>query len=92
MKYSEAKLGRVSTIRLEQGEIIHEALDQLAITEGINSGVLVLLGGLDNGSTLAEGPEDGQVRPIEIMTKGLAGVHKVLGVGTYPYYTYPLRQ
>ncbi|RLB10346.1 MAG: hypothetical protein DRG63_14185 [Deltaproteobacteria bacterium] len=63
MNYSEAKLGRVFTISLEHGEIIHEALEQLAKTDGINSGVLVLLEGLDNGSTLVVGPEDGQVRP-----------------------------
>lgn len=37
MKYSEAKQGRTFVIRLEDGDIIHEEIEQFAKDHSINS-------------------------------------------------------
>jgi len=64
MRYSEAKLGRVFVIRLEDGEILHESLESFAEAQAISSAALVVLGGADEGSKLVVGPPKGAVCPL----------------------------
>lgn len=45
MRYSQAKAGRVFVIRLEDGEVVHEAIESLARREGIRAAALVILEG-----------------------------------------------
>ena len=52
MKYSEARMGRIFTIRLEDGDVVHEAVEKLAGEESIQAGALVILGGGDRTSRL----------------------------------------
>ena len=82
MIYSQAKAGRVFVIRLEDGEIIHKEIEELALKENIQRGFLVLVGGADNGGKLVVGPEDGRSAPIVPMEHQLQGVHEALGTGT----------
>lgn len=82
MKYTEATFGRVFVIRLEDGDIVHEAIERLAVDNGVSAGVLVILGGADNGSRLVVGPEDGRAAVISPMTHLLANVSEVAGTGT----------
>ena len=82
MKYSSAKIGRTFVIRLEQGDVLHEAIEQLAREEGVSAGTLIIVGGAEDGSRLVVGPRDGEARPVDPMTTALAGVHEVAGVGT----------
>lgn len=82
MKYSEAKQGRIFVIRLEDGDIIHEAIENFARQKFIHAAALIALGGADEGSTLVVGPEDGRVSPVSPMTHILENVSEVTGVGT----------
>lgn len=82
MKYSEAKFGRVFVIRLEDGDIVHEAVESLAAENGVTAGALIILGGADKGSRLVVGPEDGRAKTIAPMTKLLENVNEVAGTGT----------
>ena len=61
MKYSEAKLGRVFIIRLEDGEIVHEVIEAFAAEHAIRAASLIILGGSDEGSKLVIGPENGRI-------------------------------
>jgi predicted DNA-binding protein with PD1-like motif len=82
MQYSEAKQGRVFTLRLEDGEIIHEIIERFAKEKNIRSAYVQLLGGADKGSKLIVGPKDGRAEKIEPMEYALTDVYEVAGVGT----------
>lgn len=82
MKYCQASPGRIFVLRLEQGEIVHEILEQFAEKQNITSAALIAVGGVDTGSTLVIGPEDGTARPVHPMHHVLDNVHEVAGVGT----------
>ncbi len=83
MKYSEAKSGRVFILRLEDGEIIHEAIERFAAREGITHAALTIHGGGDDGSVLVTGPRETRCPPpIASQTTPLAGAHEIVGLGT----------
>jgi predicted DNA-binding protein with PD1-like motif len=82
MKYSEARQGRVFVIRLEDGEIIHEKIEQFAEEKAIQSAMLIALGGADKGSVLVTGPQQGRSKPIIPMELILNNVHEATGIGT----------
>ena len=82
MKYSEAKPGRIFVIRLEDGDIIHEALEQFARDHSVRAAALIILGGADEGSKLVVGPEYGRAETITPMEHLLDNVHEIAGVGT----------
>ena len=82
MKYSEAKPGRIFIIRLEDGKIIHEEIEKFAIEKNIKAASLVIIGGVDAGSKLIVGPEDGRGQPIAAMEHVMDNVSEVVGTGT----------
>jgi predicted DNA-binding protein with PD1-like motif len=52
MKFSQARQGRVFILRLEDGEIVHEVIEQFATEHGIKAASLIVVGGADDGSRL----------------------------------------
>ena len=49
MRYSEAKTGRTFVIRLEDGEILHETVEQFAKEHGVTAAKLMVVGVLIKG-------------------------------------------
>lgn len=82
MKCSEAKQGRTFVIRLEDGEIIHEKLEEFARTHAVNAAALIAVGAIDEGSKLVVGPEEGRSETITPMEYVLDDVHEMAGAGT----------
>ncbi|MFZ4524378.1 MAG: PPC domain-containing DNA-binding protein [Chlorobium sp.] len=82
MKYSEARHGRVFVIRLEDGEIVHEKLEQFVKDHAIERASFLAVGGADKGSLLVVGPEEGRSNPVIPMTHELYDVHEITGTGT----------
>ncbi len=82
MKYSEAGAGRIFVIRLEDGEIVHEAIEQFARDQAVRAAALIVLGGADRGSKIVVGPEAGRATPIVPLQHILADVNEVCGTGT----------
>lgn len=82
MKYSEATLGRVFVIRLEQGDVLNEAIEKFAADHGIRAAAMIVLGGAERGSRLVVGPENGEARPVAPMEYLLEAAHEIGGVGT----------
>jgi len=82
VKYSQAKQGRIFIIRLEDGDILHEKIEKLAVTEGIRAAALLAVGGADVGSTLVVGPAEAWTKPVVPLEHMLDDVHEVAGVGT----------
>ena len=83
MKSSQAQLGRVFVLRLEDGEIIHECIERFAAGHGITHAALTMHGGADQGSVLVTGPREGRSPPpIAPQTTVLDNVHEVVGTGS----------
>lgn len=82
MQYSEAKQGRIFVIRLEDGEIVHEAIERFAREHSIQAAALLIIGGADAGSTLVVGPEEECTATISPMEHILDNAHEIAGTGT----------
>lgn len=82
MQYSEAQQGRTFILRLEDGEIIHETVENFARKHNIQAASLIIVGGADKGSKLVVGPEDGRSKNIQPMHHTLKNVHEIAGTGT----------
>jgi predicted DNA-binding protein with PD1-like motif len=81
MQYTEGVMGRVFALRLEQGERMPEVLEAFAAEHGVNSGFALMVGGVDEGSRLVVGPEDGNARPVNPMVATVPGVCETAAVG-----------
>jgi predicted DNA-binding protein with PD1-like motif len=82
VRYTEASLGRVLVVRLEDGDVVHESVEEAARAAGIERAAVILLGGAGEGSRLVVGPEDGAAAPVVPMERVLHDVHEAAGVGT----------
>ena len=82
MKFSQATMGRIFVIRLEDGEILHEEIQKFARAHSIVSAALLILGGADDGSRVVVGPEQDRSYPISAMEEILEHAHEVTGTGT----------
>ena len=82
MLYSEAKQGRTFIIRLEDGETVHETLEQFAVDRDIGAAAIIILGGADKGSKLVVGPQQSRTVPVTPMQHELHETHEVTGTGT----------
>ena len=82
MRYSEAKQGRTFVIRLEDGDILHEEIENFARDKKIIAASVIAVGGADKGSKLVVGPEDGRADKINPMQHTLEDVCEISGTGT----------
>jgi predicted DNA-binding protein with PD1-like motif len=83
MKYSQAKQGRTFVVRLEDGDVVHECIENLAKQENIKAGFLIAVGGIDKGSTIVVGPKDGRASEISSFQKTIeSDAHEIAGTGT----------
>jgi len=82
MKYSEAKIGRIFILKLEDGEILHKTLETFAREKNIRCASVQIVGGAGDDSKIVVGPEDqfsDEINPVEYIIKN---AHEVHGVGT----------
>ena len=82
MKYSQARQGRIFILKLEDGEIVHEVIEQFAAAQKIASATLLILGVADDGSRLVVGPREDRGLPLNPMEQVLENAHEVTGTGT----------
>jgi predicted DNA-binding protein with PD1-like motif len=82
MRYTTAATGRVLVVRLEDGDIVHECIQEAARREGVSRAVVWLVGGADEGSRVVVGPATGRAAVIEPMEHVLDEAHELVGVGT----------
>jgi len=82
MKYSEAQLGRVFILKLEDGEVLHEVIERFAIDKGIRCASLIVVGGAGDGSRIVVGPQNQYAEKIDPVEYIIDNAHEVSGVGT----------
>lgn len=80
MQVGEGKIGRVFTIRLEDGDILPNCIEQFAEDEQIKNGFVLLVGGIGSGQVVV-GPRYSEQMPPEPMLLPIDGAHEVAGVG-----------
>jgi len=81
MQYSEGTIGRVFTLRLEDGERVPDCIEQFAKEHDIMVAHCTLIGGIDKGNIVV-GPEDGDAPVIEPMLFPIEAAHEVAAMGT----------
>jgi predicted DNA-binding protein with PD1-like motif len=82
MKYSEGKIGKIYTLRLENGDKLPDTIEKFALEKKINSALVLYLGGADKKSKVIVGPKDNNsVSPIPMITF-LKGISESHGIGT----------
>ena len=82
MKYTQAGLGRVFIMRLEDDETVHEEIEKFSREHSIRAASVMIVGGADQNSRLITGPARGRDYPIVPMEYILKDVHEAAGVGT----------
>ena len=82
MKYTQAGLGRVFIMRLEDDETVHEEIEKFSREHSIRAASVMIVGGADKNSRLITGPARGREYPIVPMEHILKDVHEAAGVGT----------
>jgi len=82
VKFSECKPGRIFAISLENGDIVHQEIEQFARDQSIEAASLIIIGGADKGSTLIVGPERENELPVSPLEYVLENVHDIAGAGT----------
>jgi predicted DNA-binding protein with PD1-like motif len=82
MRHSECSEGRVFVLRLEEGEILHEAAEAFASRNSINAATVIAVGGADKGSKLTVGPRMPLSSPVVPLIYELNGPHELTGTGT----------
>jgi uncharacterized protein len=80
MKYTTGTVGKIITIRFEDGDPIYEGIEKTAGIEGVESGVVWLVGGVKNGGVVV-GPSDDSMPPVP-MVEYFKDPREITGVGT----------
>ncbi|MBU4277912.1 MAG: DUF296 domain-containing protein [Proteobacteria bacterium] len=81
MKYSEAKIGRVFVVSVEDGERLPDAIETFAQEQNLTHGVVFMLGAIQNGELVA-GPDDPKANPVTILTTMVGRPHDAMVMGT----------
>ncbi len=69
-------------ICLENGDVVHQEIEQFARNQSIKAASLIIIGGADKGSKLIVGPETRTAKPVSPMSIVLENVHEIVGAGT----------
>jgi len=81
MKYSQATVGRVFVLSLEDGDRLPEAIEAFAREQNITRSLVTMLGALQKGELVA-GPDDPQATPVTILTTEVGQPHDAMVQGT----------
>jgi predicted DNA-binding protein with PD1-like motif len=80
MKYTTGTVGRVITIRFEDGDPIYQGIEDVAAKEMIDSAVIWLIGGVKNGGVVV-GPSDDSMPPVPMIER-FTDAREIAGIGT----------
>ncbi len=79
MEYSKGNIGRVFTVRLDQGDDILSELEGLAVKEDIRSAMFMMLGAVKEAN-LVVGPKTNDVPP-DPQWEHFSDAHELIGAG-----------
>ncbi len=79
MQATEAKMGRVFVLRLEDGDRIPDSIEHFAALKGIIFGQVILVGGIRGGQVVT-GPRYSDQMPPEPMLLPVDGAHEAMAL------------
>ncbi len=82
MKYSEGRLGRVFVLRLEDGEILNDILEEFAREHRLSRALAYYVGGVAGDSRVVVGPDAGRKDAVIPLVHTLGGIQEAFAVGT----------
>ncbi|NQU21656.1 MAG: DNA-binding protein [Candidatus Nealsonbacteria bacterium] len=77
---SEGQIGRVFVIRLEEGDVVPDCIEQFAAENDVAVGQVILMGGIGGGEVVV-GPRISEQRPPDPMLLPVDGAHETVAVG-----------
>jgi len=80
MKYSQATIGRVFVLSLEDGDRLPAVIEEFAQEQNLTCGLVALLGALGPGAMVA-GPADAEARPVPVITNPIEAIYDAACVG-----------
>lgn len=80
MKVTQGRIGRIFIIRLEDGDLVPDSLEQFAAEKGVQHGQVVLVGGIGSGEVVV-GPRVSDEMPPDPVLLPVDGAHEVVGIG-----------
>ncbi len=80
MKASEGRIGRVFVIRLEDGDVVPQCIEQFAREQNVSVAHVIMVGGIGGGQVVV-GPRRSDRMPPEPVLLPVDGAHEVVGVG-----------
>lgn len=80
MKVKEGTLGRVFVMRLEDGDIVPNCIEEFAEEKGITVGQVIFIGGIGGGEIVV-GPRNSNEMPPDAMQLPVDGAHETAAVG-----------
>lgn len=82
MKYSEAKVGRLFVLRLENNDQLPLEIEKFVEQKNILRGFCILVGGVHDKGKLVTGPQKIDKGKISPNITEIKGIHEVFGTGT----------
>ncbi len=82
MRFSEGSLGRVFVLRLEDGDVLNDALEAFARDQNLTRALAFYVGGSAEGSKVVVGPDAGRNDAVIPLVHVLSGPREVLALGT----------
>lgn len=80
MKATEGSIGRVFVLRLEDGDIIPQCIEEFAREKNISHAQVQLLGGINEGDIVVGPRKSDQLPPMKMLLP-IEGAHEIVGVG-----------
>jgi predicted DNA-binding protein with PD1-like motif len=68
-------------MRLHEGDGVYDAIQSVAVKEGINAAAVFVIGGVKNGAVVV-GPIDADERPLKTIVKRFEDAREIAGIGT----------
>jgi predicted DNA-binding protein with PD1-like motif len=82
MKYSQGSIGRIFILRMEDGDVLNDALEAFAAEHEMRRGLAFYLGGSAEGSRVVVGPDATRTDAVIPLIHTLTGPREAFAIGT----------
>lgn len=82
MRFSQGSLGRVFVLRLDDGDVLNDTLEDFAREHSVQHALAFYVGGAAPGSEMVVGPDARRNDAVVPLMHALAGPHETLALGT----------
>ncbi len=80
MKSTQGEIGRVFILRLEDGDILPQCIEEFALSNSISVGHVIMIGGVGEGEVVV-GPRKSYGQILDTMVVPVDNVHEIIAIG-----------